>query len=576
MNRAFFSDTSSATGISSPMRLIVRRLKELAEPFIDVSLQQELAEFEEKISAAHFYLVILGMFKRGKSSLINRLLEKEIAPIGVIPLTAIITLFEYAAERYAEVIFSDSTTKKIAISAITDYVTEEYNPTNEKGVRYVKIFDNAPLLRQMHMVDTPGLGSEFEHNTQTTLSFVPKIDAALFVISADTPVSQQDLLFLKKLRQSVPRILIVLNKSDIVSGEDLKVLTAYNKSSIAKALDLAEDDLEFFTVSCLPALQDADGNIAEIRSRLEQLADYDKKEILQETIRNRFLLLRDQVCMQLRLRLNLLQMPINELREKQERLHASIAIMKTQHGEFDSIIQRRIRLIQDHISNDINELASKLKRTSKETFIKNWSATEETIKKQGHRHFEEVYTREMISQFNDVKCLLEQNTKSQFKELLEQYSHRSQSFLNELSQRLDSMLGIDFRLITEQFDLDIYTSFYFDYGKADKVHYIHPSFISNLFNQKLLRRRFLQKLYKHYRNLITVNSAGIIYDLQYKIQESFRKFNYDLNQHLESILIGMEQIIRETITARSKIATVSESEIKFLHDNLIYIEHLYR
>jgi len=554
--------------------LSLRQLKEAALPYINIPLQQELTEFEEKISASHFYLVILGMFKRGKSSLINKLLEKKIAPVGIVPLTAIITLFEYATERSAEVIFSNGTSQKIPYDTITDYVTEELNPKNEKGVRYVKIFDNASLLTHMHLVDTPGLGSEFEHNTQTTLSFVPKIDAALFVISADTPVSQADLIFLKKLRQSVGRILFVLNKSDIVSTDDLNTLIAYNKSSISRSLGLPEDELEIIATSCLPNLPSADPGIGAIRERLEQLAAIDKKEILEESIKNRFFLLRDQVCMQLRLRLDLLQMPINELKEKQESLDASLAIMQTQREEFDSIIQSRIHLIQDQISDNINDLASQLKKALEETFTNRWSETFELIKEQGYRVFEETYTKQLIKQFNDVKSALEENAKSQFKELLEQYSRRSQSFLNELSERLNSMLGIDFTLIANQFDLDIYTSFYFDYGKADHVNYIYPSFISNLVNRKVLARQFLKKLRTHYRDIITVNSAGVIYDLQYKIQESFRKFNYDLNTNLESILRSMEQIIRETVSARSEIAHVSESEVKHLQNTLTYTEHL--
>src|SRR5699024_405913 len=123
--------------------------------------------------------------------------------------------------------------------------------------------------------------------------------------------------------------------------------------------------------------------------------------------------------------------------------------------------------------------------------------TYDIVRQQGYLDFQETYTNEIIKQFNEVKQALEQKTKREFKELLEQYCHRSQSFLNEVSQRMESLLGIDFKLITDQFDLEVYTSFYFDYGKGEQIEYIFPGLIGKLFYQKMMQKRFLKRLYRH-------------------------------------------------------------------------------
>jgi hypothetical protein len=76
------------------------------------------------------------------------------------------------------------------VQSISDYVSEEHNPENSRGVAAVEVFVPAALLAcGMCLVDTPAIGSVFAGNTAVTRAFVPHIDAALIVIGADPPIS---------------------------------------------------------------------------------------------------------------------------------------------------------------------------------------------------------------------------------------------------------------------------------------------------------------------------------------------------------------------------------------------------
>ena len=67
---------------------------------------------------------------------------------------------------------------------LKEYVTEEHNPENQKGVDGAEVFIPSPLLSTgMCFVDTPGLGSVFTGNTAATHAFIPHIDAALVAVS---------------------------------------------------------------------------------------------------------------------------------------------------------------------------------------------------------------------------------------------------------------------------------------------------------------------------------------------------------------------------------------------------------
>ncbi len=151
-------------------------------------------ELRDKIEHNVFNLVVLGQFKRGKTSLINALLGAEILPTAIVPLTSIATILTYGPVLNIKVYFNDGRVTEIEPAALPQYVTEKGNPKNEKEVREVIIHYPSPYLQDgVRLIDTPGVGSVFEHNTDVAYQYLPKSDAALFLLSVDQPVSKAEL-----------------------------------------------------------------------------------------------------------------------------------------------------------------------------------------------------------------------------------------------------------------------------------------------------------------------------------------------------------------------------------------------
>jgi small GTP-binding protein len=552
---------------------LIQQLYQIIHEEADALLLNELNELQHKIAENKFYLVIVGVFKRGKSSLINALLEAELAPVAITPLTALITIFEYGEQPYGKIYFlHGEQPEKISLQDIDDYVTETNNPNNFRQVRYVKIFYPSSLLLNISIIDTPGLGSILEHNTNTTLSFVPKIDAAVYVLSADTPVSKADLDFLKELQKNVPELLFVLNKIDMLAENELQHLLAYDNKVIAEVIK-RKGAAEIETVSCR---RNSVGfaNITNLRTRIEKLAAEEKQDIQNRSWRNQFNVLRSQAAMQLRLQLDSFRMPVAELEAKQQKLSASVKFMQERQDEFESIIQSRVKNIQRQIDQQINELSRNLRREWSKVLVDNWKNTYDEMMNEGVKNFQEKMVKKIIHEFELAKQTLERETRNNFLELLEEYGNRSQNFLNELSGYLSSLMGIDFSLITAKFDLNIYTAFYFDYGKGEFIRYIYPSRAARSMHLSWAEKKFMQNLFGLCQQLITTNASGIIYDLQYRIQESFRKFNYDLNNYLEALLQSIEHIIKQTLDKRKNISGDSAATIERLAMKLSALDAL--
>lgn len=172
-----------------------------------------------KLAEDRFTLAVLGQFKRGKSSLMNAIIGRELLPTGVLPLTSAITVLKYGpVERFIVRYENSGLPDEVPLSLLADYVTEKGNPSNRKQVQTAYVELPVPFLRRgVEFVDTPGVGSAIAANTTTTYSFLPECDAVLFVTSVDTPLTSLEIAFLKDIREYVAKIFFVINKIDLVA-----------------------------------------------------------------------------------------------------------------------------------------------------------------------------------------------------------------------------------------------------------------------------------------------------------------------------------------------------------------------
>ncbi|HSH05416.1 MAG TPA: dynamin family protein [Anaerolineae bacterium] len=171
-----------------------------------------------------FLLVIVGEFNAGKSSFINALLGQQLLAEGVTPTTAHIYLLKYG-EQIAQT-------------------------PGEKGV-WVQ---TAPVdfLSRISIVDTPGTNAIVREHEALTNEFVPRSDLVLFLTSADRPFTESERSFLERIRDWGKKIVLVINKIDIVDTEEDKAkIVGFVRQSAATLL--GDDDPTIFAVSARKA-----------------------------------------------------------------------------------------------------------------------------------------------------------------------------------------------------------------------------------------------------------------------------------------------------------------------------------
>lgn len=204
---------------------LAEQLRIVREAFRTLGLDSGERQCEElvvKLAEDRFTLAVLGQFKRGKSSLMNAIIGRDLLPTGVLPLTSAITVLKYGPDERLVVRRENSIFPgEQPISALADYITEKGNPSNRKKVKHVFVELPVPFLRSgIEFVDTPGVGSAITANTQTAYGFLPECDAVLFVTGADMPMTSLELAFLQDIREHVDKIFFVVNKIDLVTEDE--------------------------------------------------------------------------------------------------------------------------------------------------------------------------------------------------------------------------------------------------------------------------------------------------------------------------------------------------------------------
>jgi small GTP-binding protein len=172
-----------------------------------------------------FLLVIAGEFNAGKSAFLNALLGDKLLAEGVTPTTSHIHIL-----RYGETLHQETTADDLLLIQLP-----------------------VEWLRNVSLVDTPGVNAVIQRHQEITEEFIPRSDLVLFVTSADRPFSESERTFLERIRQWSKKVVVVVNKIDLIEDE----------ADRAKILDFVREngrhlfgaDPQIFTVSARLAMQ---------------------------------------------------------------------------------------------------------------------------------------------------------------------------------------------------------------------------------------------------------------------------------------------------------------------------------
>ena len=242
------------------------RLKKLEETGYDVALlrlieqlitRHGLVEFRSRIDSLasrlednNLEVALFGRVSSGKSSLLNALLNTDVLPVGINPITAVPTKLRYGATLRADVAYGHGREETVTLEELAKLVSEQGNPGNLRNVVRAVVEVPSPRLKEgIVLVDTPGLGSLARRGAAETLAYLPSCDLALLLIDAGTALNEEDIGTLRLLYEGGIPAIVLLSKADLLAEGDLHRVTGYIQEQLQAELGLG---MNVHPVSSLP------------------------------------------------------------------------------------------------------------------------------------------------------------------------------------------------------------------------------------------------------------------------------------------------------------------------------------
>ena len=431
---------------------------------------QKLDDLAYRYCEGRFHLAVLGQFKRGKSTLLNALTGEPILPVGVVPLTAAATFLQYGEAAKITIKYKDSrpvdeftgasTAERSAFLA--GFVTEKGNPKNKLGVAEVHVNLPAPILSGgVVLIDTPGIGSTYRHNTSATLNFLEQCDAALFLVSADPPITEVELDFLRQVRQKVPRLFFVLNKIDYLNEGELEEALTFYKRILSEELGWNHDH-PVFCVSARKGLEArtaaddggwSESGMARLESFLVGYLAREKFNALTDAVSRRALEFIDAALMDVGIALQALKLPQQELEEKISVFQQSLKQAESERRLIQDVLEGDKRRVKAFVEEQARDLARQAEQFLKE--IMHRGPVSHSYGQSSKAGIQQAWADAIPDFFEEQRQALNERVKERLLECLTPHEKRLSQLVETLRRTAADMFRLPYRPLSPEEVLEI-------------------------------------------------------------------------------------------------------------------------
>jgi small GTP-binding protein len=485
----------------------------------------------EKLRTNRFNLVVMGAFKRGKSTLINALLGEAVLPTAIVPLTSVVTILGYGERLSIQVHFQKGETREISKEELVDYITEKGNPQNRKGVREVEIAYPSEYLKDgVRIIDTPGVGSVYTHNTDVAYNYLPQVDAGIFVVTVDPPLSAAEQEFLQDIREYVHKIFFVLNKIDYV--EDAERQEALDFTAEVLATNLASCPVKIFPMSAKLAMTSKTNGhpeyleasqLPEFETHLRQFLYKEKGRVLLISCLSGALKTITDSTLGLKVERQASALPLKELEEKIARFDLELQGLEKER-------EMSLLLLDGRVKGAIQELDADLEAFRKETTARLCREVEATFhqKSQGAGDLRQEMEDYLFAALRDVFTTWRRQEIDKLSQVLtathQDFADRINAILDRLTQLTARIFDFSLRGFAVEEAFPELQHFWFRFKEDPVGLEILQMTVTSLLPRALTKGILLKKLLENVTELVDKHCGRMRYDFHQRLQEIGRDF----------------------------------------------------
>lgn len=454
-------------------------------------LPREACEaLEEKLGSNAFNLVVVGHFKRGETGLTQALIAEGLLPAEVVFSVPLVTQLAYSEQLAIEVSYEDAGSEAIGRERLPQFITETGNPGNEKRVREIAIAYPWPWLTSgVTLVDTPGIGPVYPHNTGVVQRFLPKADAVL-----------------------------VLNKPDLLSKAELRELIGVTRRAGA--------DVAAGTGKRFPGGERDDVQLASIARHALRLIS--------------------QARFEREVELKALSAPLEELQQKMQRFEMRRQELAAARDEHLILLKReRERLLREVVEKDlaafeadlVRDLSAQVQRNLDESRHLSSRTLQEALHREAMQTIRQRLDRWRLAEHDKVS--------SAFRAVCRGVAAKLDRAVDDAFRFAADLFAIRYEAIQGEAvwmeDAFFHSMFWDQPGGLYLIASAAILALPKLISRGLILRRAREAAIDAART----QSARVRYDFQQGLEKSLLAFQGRMSRNVEAVLQGLEEALRE-------------------------------
>ncbi|MCL6591708.1 MAG: dynamin family protein [Firmicutes bacterium] len=543
---------------------------------------QKLTTLQQRLQEGSFHLAVLGQFKRGKSTLLNALIGETLLPAAVVPLTAIPTYIRFSPIKQIKVSFYNHPPVEFSSENPTEitrhlasFVTEEANPHNRKGVSRVDVYYPSPVLEKgVVLIDTPGVGSTYRHNTEMTLNFLPQCDAALFLVSADPPVTEVELEFLKTVQVKIKKLFFVVNKADYLTETEKDSLITFLKSTLQENLDIG-DGITIFSVSARQGVQAITSGNSDLwrQSGMEELTAHlvnflaaEKNKVLKEAVTGKTIDTLAEALAQLELALRSLFMPLTELEARIAAFDQKLIEVAEERKYAQDTLAGEWKRINEFLEEQAQNLRDKARLYLEDVANK---ALDHSRPKISEMAAQKALAEAIPPFFECELAAMSREFDSKVTALLQTYQHRADNLINSIRMAAAELFEIPYHAPQSSGALEFKNEPYWvteQWGQT--LIPIPEEWLDSLLPPHIKEKRIKKRLQELINSLMIRNVENLRWSTIQNLDTTFRRFGRVLDQRLEQTIAATHGAIKAAYLKRQTCEDGARAEIEQLNSSL--------
>ena len=488
-------------------------------------------------------VAITGQFSSGKSTFLNALLSKNILPTGITPVTSKVNFINYGEEYKLKITYYSGAQEYAPIEAISDFTDQRKNEM--KDIKYLTLYAPMDILKDISFVDTPGLNSQSQSDTDTTRSVLRDVGGIIWLTLIDNAGKMSEAEVLEEYMEHFKnKSLCVLNQKDKFNEEQIQTTTKYVSEKFGKYF------AQVTPISAKMALESrAHHKDILIHDEYEQFIKKFKEDLKNNKIDS----------------LDFFQKDFKEYKNAINKIEQSDA-----SGNTKLLEESNIQIVIDFINNTIRPQAHEskefaIKKDLKgicdilvkeyETIIGVYNSLSEILSNaekdilKDFDNIQKTYSKELFSVYNSLEAIMEKMAHETYKNIKKQKANRFEQksgFLNK-----DSFEKIEYETFWIDSD-NVYKNLFYDDQTVDKMF---RRAIKQLKEVELNADEAYRNVYRNIKN--RVHRWQEPYELIKKNREIASDMEFSSTRHFaakvyENVLRSYHRAILENISALRK------------------------